>query len=151
MKIEINSLKELKEFTTKLIECLKGNEIILLYGNLGAGKTTFTKYLVSSINPELEDEVNSPTFTVMNIYETEKFTIYHIDLYRVKEFDITDIVGTGIIVIEWSEYINLEDIDNPVLRIKIDMKGDKRVLNIDFNDSYYMKECLNNYLKGQSP
>jgi len=84
----------------------------------------------------------------MNIYETEKFTIYHIDLYRVKEFDITDIVGTGIIVIEWSEYINLEDIDSPVLKIKIDTKENKRILSINFESSNYVEECMNNYLKG---
>jgi len=70
MKIKINSLKELENFAKKLAKCLKGNEIILLKGNLAAGKTTFTRYLVSSIDPSAEDQVTSPTFSIMNEYET---------------------------------------------------------------------------------
>ncbi len=143
MEINIKNLNELRNFSKKFANCLKGNEIILLYGNLGAGKTTFTKYLVSSINPELEDDVNSPTFTVMNIYETEKFPVYHIDLYRIKDFDISDIIGTGVIVIEWSEYIKLENLDVPIIKIKILTEGEEeRKLIIEFENAENIKKCL---------
>lgn len=138
----IKNLKELKEFAKQFLKCLKGNEIILLYGNLGAGKTTFTKYLVSSIDESLEDEVNSPTFTVMNIYETEKFPIYHIDLYRVKDFDITDIIGTGLIIIEWAEYMDFEDIEYPIIKVKINIKEDERIFNIEEENDKDLEECL---------
>ncbi|RMA95994.1 tRNA (adenosine(37)-N6)-threonylcarbamoyltransferase complex ATPase subunit type 1 TsaE [Hydrogenothermus marinus] len=138
----IKSLKELREFAKQFLKCLKGNEIILLYGNLGAGKTTFTKYLVSSIDESLEDEVNSPTFTVMNIYETEKFPIYHIDLYRVKDFDITDIIGTGLIIIEWAEYMDFEDIEYPIIKVKINIKEDERIFNIEEENDKDLEECL---------
>ena len=147
MKIQINSLKELKQLTDRLANCLKGNEIILLQGNLAAGKTTFTRYLVSSIDPSVEDEVNSPTFSIMNEYETSKFPIYHIDLYRVKDFDFTDVLGNGVIIVEWAEeelknelsqYTNL-----PIIFIKISVKNDEtRLFEIDFINADYLKECI---------
>ena len=147
MKVQINSLKELKQLTNRLANCLKGNEIILLQGNLAAGKTTFTRYLVSSIDPSVEDEVNSPTFSIMNEYETSKFTIYHIDLYRVKDFDFTDVLGNGIVIVEWAEkklknelsqYTNL-----PVIFIKIYVENDEiRLFDIDFINADYLKECI---------
>ena len=144
METKIKNLTELKKFSKKFANCLKGDEIILLYGNLGAGKTTFTKYLVSAVNPEFEDEVNSPTFTVMNVYETGRFPVYHIDLYRVKDFDVSDIIGTGVIVIEWSEYIDLEDISTPIIKIRILTEGEEeRKLIIEFENADYVKECLN--------
>ena len=144
METKIKNLTELKNFSKKFANCLKGDEIILLYGNLGAGKTTFTKYLVSAVNPELEDEVNSPTFTVMNVYETDRFPVYHIDLYRVKDFDVSDIIGTGVIVIEWSEYIDLEDISTPIIKIRILTESEEvRKLIIEFENADYVKECLN--------
>ncbi|WP_297456627.1 tRNA (adenosine(37)-N6)-threonylcarbamoyltransferase complex ATPase subunit type 1 TsaE [Persephonella sp.] len=147
MKVQINSLKELKQLTNRLANCLKGNEIILLQGNLAAGKTTFTRYLVSSIDPSVEDEVNSPTFSIMNEYETSKFPIYHIDLYRVKDFDFTDVLGNGIVIVEWAEkklknelsqYTNL-----PVIFIKIYVENDEiRLFDIDFINADYLKECI---------
>ncbi len=126
--VQINGLSELKDFSKRFANCLSGDEIILLKGNLGAGKTTFTKFLVSSLGGS-EEDVNSPTFTVMNEYDTEKFAVYHIDLYRVKEFDITDFVGHGIIVIEWPE----EDYSQygvPVIEITFEYGDDedKRIL-----------------------
>ena len=133
MKVYIKDLNELYEFAKKFSKCLKGNELILLYGDLSAGKTTFTKALVSSIDKSLEDEVNSPTFTVMNIYETDKFPIYHIDLYRVKEFDISDIVGQGLIIVEWADFQDFSEYEVPKIEIKISIKDKGRELDINGN------------------
>ncbi|SNZ10290.1 tRNA threonylcarbamoyladenosine biosynthesis protein TsaE [Persephonella hydrogeniphila] len=140
---KINSLQELKKFVEKLSRCLKGDEIILLKGNLAAGKTTFTKFLVSSIDPEAEDQVNSPTFSVMNEYETSKFPVYHIDLYRVKEFDFSDILGHGLVIIEWAED-NMIDIDSlPVIFIDFEITGEnERILRITLRNGDYLKRCL---------
>lgn len=85
---------------------LKGNEILLLHGDLGAGKTLFTKGLASArdIDP---DDVVSPTFTLLNQYDT----FFHFDLYRLGPYlshlpEIDDYFGSGVMVIEWAQYLN---------------------------------------------
>ncbi len=136
--------KELKNLVENLVKCLKGNEIFLLVGNLGAGKTTFVKHLVSSIDEDLEDEVNSPTFVVMNVYESKNFNIYHIDLYRVKDFDLTDIVGNGMIFIEWAKIKEFEGINLPVITVNLEIGEDinKRNIKIEVSNGDYLKRCL---------
>jgi tRNA threonylcarbamoyladenosine biosynthesis protein TsaE len=101
-RVDLEGLKQLAE---KLAKKLKGNEVIFLIGDLGAGKTTFTKFLVEALKPKGEYEVRSPTFTVLNEYPTEKGIVYHADLYRVKNFDFTDFEGSGILLIEWADYL----------------------------------------------
>ncbi len=142
-EIKINSLDDMKEFAKNLNNCLKGNELILLIGDLASGKTTFTKFLVSSLGIEDESEITSPTFTVMNEYETDKGTVYHIDLYRVKNFDITDILGYGIVLIEWGNEIDIKNIDVPVIKIEFKISGEEsRILKISLQNAEYIKECV---------
>jgi tRNA threonylcarbamoyladenosine biosynthesis protein TsaE len=140
---KISSLSQLQEFAKRLSDCLKGNELILLKGNLASGKTTFTRFLVSSIDPEAEDQVNSPTFSVMNEYETSRFPVYHIDLYRVKDFDFSDILGHGVVVVEWAEKSMMDIEDLPVVFIEFDVTGEnERVLRISIKNGNYLKDCL---------
>jgi len=139
LEVVIKDLEDLYNFAKKFSRCLKGNELILLYGDLSAGKTAFTKALVSSIDKSLEDEVNSPTFAIMNIYETEKFNIYHIDLYRVKEFDISDIAGKGLVIVEWADLQDFSEYDLQKIEIKIEIKNSERILYITGDD---IKDCL---------
>ncbi len=138
----IDSLNQLKSFALNLSKCLKGNEIILLKGDLAAGKTTFTRFLVSAVDPEAEDQVSSPTFSVMNEYETLRFPVYHIDLYRVKDFDFSDVLGHGLVVVEWAE--KMIDVDDyPVIFIDIKIVNEnKRVFNIETRNADYLNECL---------
>lgn len=99
---------------------LTGNELICLHGDLGAGKTTLSKGLISAIAKVPPHEVNSPTFTYLNIYEGEK-TVYHFDCYRLggegdfleKGFD--EYFGE-LCLIEWSEKIEKA---LPIKRINI--------------------------------
>jgi tRNA threonylcarbamoyladenosine biosynthesis protein TsaE len=143
MKIEINSLQELERFANHIAKCLKGNEIILLKGELAAGKTTFVRLLVSSIDKTAEDLVNSPTFSIMNEYETKKFIIYHLDLYRVRDFDFSDIIGHGIIIIEWADEEIFKQITGfPVIFIEIEVKNEKRIFHIKIKDGDYLEKCL---------
>lgn len=137
---------DLKNLLESLVKCLKGNEIFLLIGNLGAGKTTFVKYLVSFIDEDLKDEVNSPTFVVMNVYETKNFNIYHIDLYRVKDFDLTDIVGNGLIFIEWAEIKEFEGLNLPIITVNLEIGKDinRRNIKIEISNGNYLKRCLDN-------
>lgn len=85
-----------------------GKRIILLQGNLGAGKTEITKSFVSQKSPDYQ--VDSPTFSLVNTYQLHKTTIHHFDLYRLESVEeIEDIGfwdyldGNSIVVIEWPE------------------------------------------------
>jgi tRNA threonylcarbamoyladenosine biosynthesis protein TsaE len=88
---------------------LKVGDIVLLEGSLGSGKTTFVKGIAASIG--IEDEITSPTFTIISIYKGKE-DLYHIDLYRIQtpgeldELGLEEyLYGKGISVIEWGERI----------------------------------------------
>jgi tRNA threonylcarbamoyladenosine biosynthesis protein TsaE len=92
---------------------LKIPALILLNGDLGAGKTTFTKALVHKLNPEIK--VLSPTFSRIHEYENESYKIYHIDAYRVSPSidELEELLenNNALLIIEWPEMIdNLQDI-----------------------------------------
>lgn len=106
-----HSEKETYDFGYEVGKNCKGGEVIILNGNLGAGKTVFTKGLAKAL--AIEDAVTSPTFTIMNIYEGDTLTLYHYDAYRLKsgkeayEAGLTEYLydESGVCVIEWAENI----------------------------------------------
>ena len=112
----INDLKDTNKFAKKFAKILKGGEVILLGGDLGAGKTTFTKAVLRCLG--VKDDVTSPTFTIMREYQGKKFNIYHFDMYRLgsgqeaKEFGLEDYIyskdKSSLVFIEWPE--NVKDI-----------------------------------------
>jgi len=99
------------EFGKKLGETLVGGEVILLKGDLGAGKTVFTKGLAKALG--IDNEIKSPTFTYMLIYEGENISLYHFDAYRLQsgqeaeERGFNEYFGAkeGVCVIEWPQNI----------------------------------------------
>lgn len=114
----------------KLGAALRGGEMILLAGGLGAGKTLFTKGILYALRFDV-DEVTSPSFTLVNLYKTEKFDVYHIDLWRIDErSDAASAVGLGeiledekaVTIIEWSE--RLKDFAFPEKTFCITIEGD---------------------------
>ena len=106
-----------------LLEC---PSTILLEGDLGAGKTTFTKGIGKALN--VEKTINSPTFTIMKCYKG-KYPLYHLDLYRLngvnQEFDLEEYIHSGIAVIEWPHQAD-ELLPKEYLRIIITIKDDVR-------------------------
>ncbi|WP_265131366.1 tRNA (adenosine(37)-N6)-threonylcarbamoyltransferase complex ATPase subunit type 1 TsaE [Chryseobacterium oranimense] len=107
MDFKIKAIEDWQEVVDSIIPQLKHN-ILLLKGNLGAGKTTFTQFLLKKL--ESNDEVNSPTYSIVNEYNTPKGKIYHFDLYRLK--NIEEVYDIGIeeyldnaflCIIEWPE------------------------------------------------
>lgn len=111
-------------------ETLDGGEMILLAGGLGAGKTLLTKGILSALGFDI-DEVTSPSFTLVNLYKTEKFNVYHIDLWRLDEnSDAAFAVGLdeiledekAIVIIEWSE--RLKDFSFPDKTFRVSIEGD---------------------------
>ena len=141
----ILNLKELDFFSKKIGENCFGGMFIGLKGDLGAGKTQFTKFLVKNLNGNIEDVV-SPTFTILNEYNTEKFKIYHFDLYRLNSIDELEEIGykdffyddNAITLVEWIDRIP-ECLPDDYLLIKFEFTDDvsKRKLNISYNGEKY--------------
>jgi tRNA threonylcarbamoyladenosine biosynthesis protein TsaE len=118
-------LHQLDEVLFLLNNELKTTSVLLLEGDLGAGKTTFTKALLSQRG--IIKEVSSPTFNIVNTYKTEEgFNVHHFDLYRIKHIEELDEIGFweyldsgDLCVIEWPEMIeDYLDIDYLKLQIK---------------------------------
>ena len=113
----------------------KGDEVVLLKGDLGAGKTVFAKGIASGLGLKDVHQVCSPSYTLVNIYQAE-YPIYHIDLYRLnKNSEIMDIgwedyLGRGVIIVEWAEKIKFS-LDAIRVTLKIE-EGDRRRIRIDF-------------------
>ncbi|MEO8073739.1 MAG: tRNA (adenosine(37)-N6)-threonylcarbamoyltransferase complex ATPase subunit type 1 TsaE [Acidobacteriota bacterium] len=132
-KTKSYSPEETFTLAEKLGETLKGGEIILLSGELGAGKTLFTKGVLHALNYDI-DEVTSPSFTLVNLYKTEKFDVFHIDFWRLNEkADVAQAVGldeiledeTAIVIMEWSEKLRRKPFSGKIIEIKIEGDGDE--------------------------
>ncbi len=109
------------------------NRFFLLEGELGAGKTTFVKYFVHSLYPHCE--VQSPTFTLANIYQFDNLNILHADLYRLKnEYEVLEsgipelLNNCNYAFIEWYDYI-LPWIDRALI-INISIENHQRVFHL---------------------
>ena len=143
----INSLDQLNQISLKIITKIKIEDCILLFGEIGVGKTTLTRALINNLqnqNKENETEVLSPTFNIVYEYEIGEFKIMHYDLYRLKtERDIQQLAifeqnTNNIKVIEWAETIK----DKPSDRLEIYMfyKKEKNMRKIDFKGFGKWKE-----------
>ena len=108
-KLISNSENETKLIGKKFAERLKKGDVVVLTGDLGSGKTKFTEGVLQYF--ELNNEISSPTFTIVNEYANEKETIYHFDVYRLEDEDEFYAIGgeeyfqKGICLIEWGEMI----------------------------------------------
>jgi len=112
-------------------ESLRGGEIVLLSGGLGAGKTLLTKGILYALDYDV-DEVTSPSFTLVNLYRA-KFDVYHIDFWRLDDIeDVASAVGleeiledeTAIVIAEWSERLKEIKFPNKIIRVAIEGDGD---------------------------
>ena len=131
------SEKDTINFAKNFAKDLKSGDIIVLSGELGSGKTKFVQGILEYFG--LENEISSPTFTIVNEYNSEKMNIYHFDVYRLEDSDEFYAMGgdeyfsNGICLIEWGEMI--EDIlPKPYTKITFKKSNDDldyRELNID--------------------
>lgn len=144
MQIEVisNSVEQTKKIAKSYAQSIKSPVVISLIGDLGAGKTTFTKGFCEGLG--IKDLVTSPTFTIMNEYTGGRFTVYHFDMYRLSNkeealelgfdeyFDLRKL--KGICIVEWAENvkgllpalyveINLIKINENSRKIQIGVKG----------------------------
>ena len=116
-----------------LAQGFKGTEVVLLEGELGAGKTVFVKGIAAGLGVTDVHLLSSPSFTLVNIYQA-KYPIFHIDLYRLsKSTEISDLgwedyLGQGVIIVEWAEKIPF-----PLRAIRVELQvenGEKRRIRI---------------------
>ena len=115
------NLEGLKKFCENVSLYLKKGDIICLSGDLGSGKTTFSRYLINSIyknqNKEPPNIIKSPSFPILLTYELSNFEIYHYDLYRVSKnnelinLNIFEELNNSITLVEWPETI-LDSLQN---------------------------------------
>lgn len=103
---------------------LKPPVLVLLSGELGAGKTTLTKGIASGLGAAREDEVTSPTFTLVHRYAGAA-RVYHVDLYRIGDFHDLETLGLedvfsehAVVIVEWPERFTLRT-DWPIVRIHL--------------------------------
>ena len=110
---------------------LSRGDVVLLYGQLGAGKTAFVRGLALGLGAPAE-EVSSPTFTIIQEYAGRAATLYHVDLYRLEPAEVDDlgldelVGGEGIVAIEWAERWRSRPDD--AIEVTIDDRGGERRL-----------------------
>ena len=116
-----------------------GREVVLLVGELGAGKTIFAKGIASGLGVKDTGQVSSPSYTILNIYRG-KFPIYHFDLYRLeKDAEILDLgwedyLDSGVVVVEWGERIRFDLKAHKTIRVTI-KKGSGNTRKILIRDT----------------
>ena len=132
-KIVTRSAAETIAAAKELARGFKGDEVVFLVGELGAGKTVFAKGLAAGLGLKNIHRVCSPTFTIMNVYPA-RVPVYHFDLYRlgkaaeIRDLGFEDYVGEGVVVVEWAE--RMADAF-PAIEVEIDAgPGDRRTIRI---------------------
>ncbi|HEY6385118.1 MAG TPA: tRNA (adenosine(37)-N6)-threonylcarbamoyltransferase complex ATPase subunit type 1 TsaE [Candidatus Acidoferrum sp.] len=121
-----------REFAKRLVAPV----LVLLTGDLGSGKTTLTKGIVAGLGAASEDEVTSPTFTLVHVYG-KAAKVYHADLYRIESFHDFETLGLedvfakpAVVILEWSERFPLQS-PWPQVRIRLEHHGgDSRRISI---------------------
>jgi tRNA threonylcarbamoyladenosine biosynthesis protein TsaE len=128
---------ETADVARQLAAALKAGDVILLSGNLGAGKTAFVRGLASGLGIHPED-VSSPTFTLVHEYRGGRLTLYHADLYRLERIATEDIgleemgVADGVLAFEWPDRlahaipgareVQIEIVDDTTRRVSYSMR-----------------------------
>ncbi|HSQ97408.1 MAG TPA: tRNA (adenosine(37)-N6)-threonylcarbamoyltransferase complex ATPase subunit type 1 TsaE [Rickettsiales bacterium] len=129
---QIKTLQETNKLAEQIAENLSVGQVVTIKGTLGAGKTYFTHCLINALlNKDNQPTTNviSPTFNIVKEYKLNNFSIYHFDLYRLKnknelyELDIENCFETGISIIEWPE-IAENIIYNIAIEIEIKISGE---------------------------
>lgn len=143
IKIETKNESETLKFGKKLASLLKRGDTIVLTGDLGSGKTKLTEGILSFFG--LENEISSPTFTIVNEYKKENINIYHFDVYRLSDSSEFYAIGgeeyfeNGICIIEWGELIE-DALPSDYIHIvfeKNDSNENIRILNITSHSTKY--------------
>ena len=125
-----HSREETIQLAEQLARGLQKGDVLALYGDLGSGKTTFTKGIGRGLGVKDVRHINSPTFVLIKEYEA-RIPMYHLDLYRLDNLgDIEDIAigeyiyGDGVAIVEWAEKIG-DILPERHIAVKFTIKGDE--------------------------
>ena len=144
----LQSPEEMAVIAAHMASLLRLHDVILLKGDLGTGKSTFARALIQALCGK-NTEVPSPTFTLVQTYETSLFTLWHFDLYRLKhaeeiyELGVEEAYESGVSLIEWPERLGTF-LPQEYLEIEFSYGNDEteRVLTFRGWDERNLKECL---------
>lgn len=137
-EIITHSAEETTQWGREFAKRLQPPILVLLSGDLGSGKTTLTKGIVAGLGAAAEDEVTSPTFTLVHVYgAADAAKVYHADLYRIENFHDFETLGLedlfakpAVVILEWSERFPLPS-PWPQLRLKLEhLGGDSRRITL---------------------
>ena len=126
---------ETKEIGHKLADLLPNGSVVLLKGDLGAGKTTLVRGVAEALG--ITEKVTSPTFNIMKLYLKGTKPLVHIDAYRLEdhnvEIGLDEFIGIdrGLTFIEWPDYISNLIPSNPIIITIRNIGNDERELNIE--------------------
>lgn len=145
--IETTNAEETFKLGVKIGEQARPGEIYTLNGDLGVGKTVFTQGVASGLG--IEEPVNSPTFTIVQVYEEGKMPFYHFDVYRIGDIEEMEEIGyddyffgNGVCLIEWAELIQ-ELLPKQIISVTIEKNPEKgfdyRKITIDGLEKERMK------------
>lgn len=119
----VYNLNEIDKISKIILDNIKHINIVLLKGDLGSGKTTLVKSILKKLG--VNDEIKSPTFSIVNEYDHPSGPIYHFDLYRIEKIDELDVIGfeeyidnSNICFIEWPE-VGMEKIFGNYMQINL--------------------------------
>jgi tRNA threonylcarbamoyl adenosine modification protein YjeE len=137
--MQLKSLEDTQNFSKKISKIIKAGDVIFLYGEIGTGKTTFTRFFINSLeskNKINNSEVLSPTFNIVYDYDVKDTKIVHYDLYRLKSYK--DISQLGIFetskdqikIVEWPELIESKPKDRIDILFKYSKSMDSRKVKI---------------------
>jgi len=138
-KLEVSAESDTANLAKEFSKFLKKGDVVLFYGEIGVGKTTFIRHLINNFqkdNNVLLSEVPSPTFNILNEYEIKNLTIEHYDLFRIKNINESKNIGLleskadVITLIEWPEKIVNKPKNTIDLRFEYDENLDKRFIII---------------------
>jgi tRNA threonylcarbamoyl adenosine modification protein YjeE len=111
---EHTDLEELSRLAIALAPRLRPRDAVALWGDLGAGKTAFARFLIQALLEDESAEVTSPSFPLLQVYESTRLTIYHFDFYRISgpddlpELGFHDALADGLVLMEWPERLGAE-------------------------------------------
>jgi len=147
MKLHIYTLEDLSVFANVLSTEIKGGVILLLFGQMGVGKTALVRELELAFGAE--DNVSSPTFSLINRYEWDGVHVSHLDLYRLensREIDLLDldrifssVNDGGLVIVEWSERLTEDQLPDAYISLSLTNRGEYRELELQevgHNDLY---------------
>ena len=144
--LEVSNLRVLRNLACKIANKIKSGDTVLLYGQLGVGKTTFARYFINYLQKKTNSEITevpSPTFTIMYEYVANQKLIQHYDFYRVKNYKELNNIGIfenneALSLVEWPEKIKFK----PKNRIELKFKYSKKFKNRNIRFKFF-GDCKN--------